>query len=269
MRFLSISLILLATTLSAVVATPLPSREVAAAIHVEAPPGETITSYSSTARAEAQHAEDAEEDDTSVLAKDFTSRVVLIRHGEKPKSGAVGLSRAGRKRAQCLRKVFGKKGKHNFGLIIAQGYNHATRARVRPYLTVKPLASDLGLKVDLSCERDDASCVRKVVAKFAKKSNKDVLICWKHSFLHEITHALGADSKKDYPDDRFDLMWTIDHKKTISRESEKCAGLDDDRPQYEVEDDGEEEEVDPINALLDELDESNWEAEADQLRLSA
>ena len=27
-------------------------------------------------------------------------------------------------------------------------------------------------------ERDDAACVRKVVAKFAKHSNKDVLICW-------------------------------------------------------------------------------------------
>jgi hypothetical protein len=37
-------------------------------------------------------------------------------------------------------------------------------------------------------------------------------------------------------------MWTIDHTKKISRESEKCAGLDDDRPQYEAEEEGEEQE---------------------------
>lgn len=37
--------------------------------------------------------------------KDFTNRVLLIRHGEKPSNQDPGLSLAGKKRAQCLRTV--------------------------------------------------------------------------------------------------------------------------------------------------------------------
>lgn len=38
-------------------------------------------------------------------SKDFSRRVVLIRHGEKPEDGGIGLSHEGKKRAQCLRRV--------------------------------------------------------------------------------------------------------------------------------------------------------------------
>ena len=31
--------------------------------------------------------------------------------------------------------------------------------RKRPYDTVKPLADDLGLEVDISCDREDSDCV--------------------------------------------------------------------------------------------------------------
>lgn len=46
-----------------------------------------------------------------------------------------------------FRLQMGRNGKHNIGLIIAQSYNHKTGTRARPYLTVKPLARDLGLPV--------------------------------------------------------------------------------------------------------------------------
>lgn len=38
------------------------------------------------------------------FAKDYTGNLILIRHGEKNKD-ETGLSRAGRKRANCLREV--------------------------------------------------------------------------------------------------------------------------------------------------------------------
>lgn len=38
------------------------------------------------------------------FAKDYTGNLILIRHGEKNKD-ETGLSRAGRRRANCLREV--------------------------------------------------------------------------------------------------------------------------------------------------------------------
>lgn len=43
--------------------------------------------------------------DAAPFRPNFPNRVLLIRHGEKPRDGGVGLSRAGLKRAQCVRKV--------------------------------------------------------------------------------------------------------------------------------------------------------------------
>ncbi|KAK4696257.1 hypothetical protein P7C70_g8405, partial [Phenoliferia sp. Uapishka_3] len=172
----------------------------------------------------------------------YRNKIILIRHGEKPPHSATGLSKAGKKRAQCLRKVFGKKGKHNVGLIMAESFNPNTGMRARPYQTVKPVAKDLGLKVDLSCERDDAECVRRVVKEFSKTSTKDVLICWKHSELVNLQAALGGAATTPYPDDRFDVVWIMKHQKIVSKASEKCKGIDDGRktagdPDLELEDD--------------------------------
>lgn len=123
--------------------------------------------------------------------------------------------------------MFGVNSHHNVGLILAQSYNPRTRMRERPFKTVEPLALDLGLEVRTDCERDDASCVRRVVAEFAARSDKNILICWKHSFLHEVAEALGARKTTPYPDKRYDIIWTVHKKQLISKESEKCDGLDD------------------------------------------
>ncbi|KAM0791105.1 hypothetical protein ACM66B_004394 [Microbotryomycetes sp. NB124-2] len=159
-----------------------------------------------------------------------TSRVVLIRHAEKRKHSKPGLSKKGLKRAQCLRQVLGRLSKYEFGLIIAQSYNQDTGTRKRPFDTVKPLADDLGLPVHTNCERDDPACVIKLINDFSKQDEdnkgKDVLICWKHSFLHVIARALGSQTKSTYPDDRFDILWVLKNRKIIAKESEHCPKLD-------------------------------------------
>ncbi len=45
----------------------------------------------------------------------------LIRHGEKPADGGVGLSAAGEDRAQCIRKDFGAGSNWNIGLVSSSG----------------------------------------------------------------------------------------------------------------------------------------------------
>lgn len=73
--------------------------------------------------------------------------------------------------------------------------------RQRPLDTVKPLAGDLGLEVDTSCDRDDAKCVKKVVDKYDGKGN--ILICWEHDALKDIAEELGAKDVDDYPDESY------------------------------------------------------------------
>lgn len=118
--------------------------------------------------------------------------VYLIRHGEKPADDSEhGLSAAGVKRAQCLRNVFGAKSSYNIGHIMAQtpqdgefprslpiapprlltALNRVDGSRGRPRDTVAPLAADLGLTTDLSCDRDDADCVADVVKNYTGKGN--------------------------------------------------------------------------------------------------
>ncbi|KAK4052635.1 hypothetical protein OIO90_004263 [Microbotryomycetes sp. JL221] len=208
-----------------------------------------------------------------------TSRIVLIRHAEKRKHNKPGLSRRGRRRAQCLRKVLGPKSKYDFGLIIAQSFNPHSEMRKRPFETVQPLAKDLGLEVKTSCERDDPKCVIKLIQKFEQEptnKGKDVLICWKHSFLHVIANALGEHDTTAYPDDReafiididkvflnrFDILWVLQNRKIVSKESEHCPKLD--RQHRRKEDDKDPDLNTHISQVQQKQDEQNDEFEESQ-----
>ncbi|PTU21625.1 hypothetical protein P175DRAFT_0476970 [Aspergillus ochraceoroseus IBT 24754] len=154
------------------------------------------------------------------------STVYLIRHGEKPSDGGKGLSALGEERAQCLRTVFGAASDYNIGYIMAETPKKSGK-RARPYDTVLPLADDLGLTIDTSCDRDDADCVKDVVDSYSGSGN--ILICWEHSELTDIVEALGDSNAPTYPDDsRFDIIWTDPSPYTsiVSETSENCSGLD-------------------------------------------
>lgn len=73
--------------------------------------------------------------------------------------------------------------------------------RQRPYDTVEPLAEDLGLTVDTSCDRDDPACVKAVVDGYTGSGN--ILICWEHDALTDIVAELGDSDAPTYPDDRY------------------------------------------------------------------
>lgn len=152
--------------------------------------------------------------------------VYLIRHGEKPSSGN-GLSTQGEERAQCLRTVFGASSSYDIGYIMAETpqsgrfslsfqsphlhYKRSSGLRSvlinckdgsqqRPYDTVEPLANDLGITVDTSCQRDDQDCVASVVEQYSGTGN--ILICWEHKALHDIVKALGDQDAPDYDGDQ-------------------------------------------------------------------
>lgn len=90
-----------------------------------------------------------------------------------------------------------------------------------------PLAGDLGLSVDTSCQRDDSDCVADVVNNYDGPGN--ILICWEHKQLNNLVKAINSDNDPDnYPDDSYNLIWTdpYDYSSITSVTSENCPGLD-------------------------------------------
>ncbi|KAM4061156.1 phosphoglycerate mutase family protein [Hirsutella rhossiliensis] len=153
--------------------------------------------------------------------------VFFIRHGEKPPShDNPTLSPKGKKRAQCIRSVFGDNSNFDIGYIMAETPKKSG-FRQRPFDTVAPLASDLGLEIDTSCGKKDIDCVRDAVENYEGKGN--ILICWEHKRIKKIAKALGARHVKKYPKYAFDLIW-IDpypYDEIVDIISEDCPGLDD------------------------------------------
>jgi hypothetical protein len=152
------------------------------------------------------------------VTKSSKPTVYFIRHGEKPVDGD-GLSADGLQRAECLRNVFGKNSSFSINHIIAQrpqlgvlepqpseGYRPLTSLdgrQKRPYDTVLPLSRDLGLEVDTHCERDDVHCVEKTTRSYSGPGN--ILICWEHSTMSNITEIMGDKNPPHFPRSEFVL----------------------------------------------------------------
>ncbi|KAI2788669.1 hypothetical protein POX_e06690 [Penicillium oxalicum] len=96
----------------------------------------------------------------------------------------------------------------------------------RAYMTVLPLANDLGLEVDAHCSRKDTKCVAKTIRDYKGPGN--ILIAWRHSNMKGILERLGALGAISYPEDRFDLIWRIPYPyhEVTNVTSEYCPGLD-------------------------------------------
>ncbi|KAI5478413.1 hypothetical protein MNV49_005162 [Pseudohyphozyma bogoriensis] len=159
----------------------------------------------------------------------YKNRIVLIRHAEKPGMGAMGLNEVGKRRAQALRKVYGKGSGFDFGLIFATPHDEKTKERERTFMTVAPLAEDLGLVVDTSYAHKPASFLAVKIEEFVKTSDKDILICWKHRELLPISRALGAAITRHYAFERNDVMWIMQDHEVVEKRSQHCPDLDDER----------------------------------------
>jgi hypothetical protein len=88
--------------------------------------------------------------------------------------------------------------------------------RSRPYDTIKPLATALGIKIHSKIDRDDVQGAANAAKAYDGPGN--VLVCWEHGQLAKIATALGVQGYADssgwsgpveYPGNRFDLIWTV------------------------------------------------------------
>ncbi|WVW86523.1 hypothetical protein I302_108572 [Kwoniella bestiolae CBS 10118] len=142
-----------------------------------------------------------------------------------------GLSEKGKERAQYIRTYFGNGSEFEIGMIFAAPRDgEGEKEAERTYATVAPLATDLGLDINIACANAPASCILQHVEEFAKTSDADILISWKHRDLTTIATALGAkNAYRAYPDERNDLVWIMSDGRIVEKRSMHCPGLDDDR----------------------------------------
>jgi hypothetical protein len=148
---------------------------------------------------------------------------MIIRHGEKPDGSHPGIDASGNQddssltevgwdRAHRLADLFDQAPAPRPGLsrpsrIYAAGANDdGEGARTRE--TVQPLANRLGLAVDTRFGKgDEDRLVEHVITRPGP-----ALISWQHSGIPSIAEALGPVTPTpptEWPDDRFDVVWTF------------------------------------------------------------
>jgi hypothetical protein len=165
------------------------------------------------------------------------SRVMIIRHGEKPRRkgkapfgvdaagehGFESLSVEGWQRAGALVALFAPaRGKLQHPSLTSPDLIYAAAPSrhgggadgsqsKRPLETVTPLAAKLGLAPDLGYTKgDEAALARDVLARGC-----NILVSWQHAAIPKIAGLIVAAAPPrlplppSWPDDRFDLVWVL------------------------------------------------------------
>ena len=154
-------------------------------------------------------------------------RIMIIRHAEKPLPGRPDrsvcingfhakheLTVRGWQRAAALVRFFTRPDAHH-PVSPPKSIFAATATTVSPSLrsqrTVEPLATALGLAIDLAhAEHEEADLAAAVLA-----AESPVLIAWHHHSIADLVQLLtqgAVASPADWPDDRYDLVWTLDRE---------------------------------------------------------
>jgi broad specificity phosphatase PhoE len=153
------------------------------------------------------------------------STIMIVRHAEKPtkeneqhgirpdgEHDRHSLTVRGWTRAGALVGLFAPQhGEPGAGLlrpdaIYASG--HAGDGSRRPVQTVTPLAERLGQDIHSGCGAGQES---EVAAELAAHRGA-VLVAWQHEAIPKLVGELGAVAPavpRQWPDDRFDVVWTL------------------------------------------------------------
>ncbi|GAB26501.1 hypothetical protein GOPIP_104_00420 [Gordonia polyisoprenivorans NBRC 16320 = JCM 10675] len=148
--------------------------------------------------------------------------VMIVRHAEKPAADTHGVTESGARdsasltvtgwtRAGGLVALFGADGQPpREGLVTpdrivaSAGGGGASR---RPLQTITPLAARLGVEPVTRFTQDDLSGA----AAFVRGQTGVTLISWEHHRIRGLIQEFGkvTPSPRDWPDDRFDMVWLL------------------------------------------------------------
>jgi hypothetical protein len=156
--------------------------------------------------------------------------LLMIRHGEKPSDGDLGVDEQGSanpdglipkgwERAGALVTLFAPNSTTlsstlpRPGALVTPKYPEPVH---RPYLTLLPLSQRLGVTIE--SEHAVGADPAKIVNSLIALDTMVVLVCWEHEHLVNIADAVAnivpvanpEDVPASWPDDRFDVLWRFD-----------------------------------------------------------
>jgi hypothetical protein len=143
--------------------------------------------------------------------------VMIIRHAEKPESGA-GLTPEGEARAQAYVGYFEHFSVNGVPMVPNALYASAdSKSSMRPRLTITPLSRSLGLPID---NRFADKQTKELADALRTEAHGDhVLIAWHHGEIPKLIHDLGGDAATliggdKWPSDVFGWVVVLqyDHK---------------------------------------------------------
>ena len=146
--------------------------------------------------------------------------VWVIRHGEKTPFAAPGsrevleLNATGWRRAYYLRDLVSNGAWPRFSHVFASSPVPAGAA-LREWQTVEPLATALGLPVDLAFSANETEAIARAAIEAARTGTcgSTVLIAWEHCRIPSLLMAMGCerdDCVRCWPDGMYDTVVSLD-----------------------------------------------------------
>ena len=163
------------------------------------------------------------------------TKIMLIRHAEKPDddSDTRGVTQKGGRSHESL-NVRGWQRAGALTALLAPSDGHFQNSSLaapqflfaskfsrhkgskRPIQTITPLADKLAIKINDDFKRSDY----KEMLEEVFGCPGVVLICWQREYIPEIAeHILGTKKTvpQDWPEDRFDMVWVFDLKRSSGK----------------------------------------------------
>lgn len=117
--------------------------------------------------------------------------IILIRHGEKPKTGG-NLNSTGYSHANCWAEFFTSNIPSTINqpqVLYAMKQDDKQDSSNRPYETIFPLSQKLNLSINNNYLRDnEVDLITDILS--VKNMNKSVLVCWEHNAIPDIFNEL-------------------------------------------------------------------------------
>ena len=150
----------------------------------------------------------------------YFDHIWVIRHGEKTLAPTPGsrevleLNATGMRRAQFLKGLVSQGIWPRFSHVFASSPIPAGAA-LREWQTVEPLASALGLRVDLTFSQNETEALARAALEAARagQCGDTVLIAWEHCRIPSLLMAMGCnhhECARCWPDGCYDTVVALD-----------------------------------------------------------